>query len=86
MTLRSRLGLHDDANVHVLMLLLAMAFGYLLGGSIQGESKVRDAMQWALGQTAHCENAFKSEGYSSVTECLEFKIWDAEEELRLRQD
>jgi len=79
---RSRNSIHENANGIVIILLVTLAIGYVIGGSIQGEKNARGAIQWALKTTAQCERTLESEGHSTVTECLELAIWAAEDELR----
>ena len=75
----------DDSKGVLVLLVIGLAVGFAIGGSVVGKQKEESAVQWALRATAECEKTYEGEGYSSVTECLEFAIWAVEDEIRASQ-
>jgi hypothetical protein len=62
--------------------LLFLGLGYLLGGGIESDRKVDAAMDWAIQTTKRCETSYRTDGFSSVADCLKGTIAKAEEEVR----
>jgi len=68
-----------------LFALLCFGIGFVLGGYVEGPKREVEGLRWALALTSKCEREYEAEGrYESVTECLEFAIWQAEDEIKAR--
>lgn len=67
------------------LLVIGLVAGSAVGGDIQGQWKSEAALEWAVSATADCEDTYVVQGYSSVSECLEFAIWAAEDEIRAQE-
>lgn len=66
----------------MLLLVIGLAVGFVVGGDIQGQRKSDAALQWAVSATADCEDKYMVQGYESISECLEFKVWEIQDEIR----
>ena len=66
----------------LLLLVIGLVVGFAVGGDIQGQHKSEAALRWAVGATADCEDTYVSKGYASVSECLEFAVWEIQDEIR----
>ena len=61
---------------------LFLGIGVLLGWSIGRDRAWDEAGDWAVRTTRHCEASYRTEGFPSVTDCLQRTIASAEEEQR----
>lgn len=62
--------------------LAVLLFGLFVGWGIGKDRGWNDAGEWAVRTTRHCEASYRTEGFSSVTDCLKGTIAKAEEEQR----
>lgn len=60
--------------------LVFLVIGFLSGAGIEGDRKVKAALDWAVQTTRQCETSSQTEGEPDVTECLEGAIADVEAE------
>lgn len=64
------------------LLLIGLVVGFLIGGDIQGRKKSDAALRWAVSASADCEHTYVAQGYESVSECLEFAVWEIQDDIR----
>lgn len=73
----------DDAKRSATIIgIVFLGIGLLLGWGIGSDRAWSDAGNWAVRTTRHCEASYRTEGFSSVTDCLKGTIAKAEEEQR----
>lgn len=82
---RQRYFPSQELSGSLILLAIGLALGFVFGAGLIGRQKAEGAVQWALTTTADCEETYVGKGYSSVTECLEFAIWAAEDEIRAQK-
>ena len=62
-------------------ILFGAALGAAGGHSIGRERGWKESMSWANGETANCEGSPDYQGNDSISECLELKIWEMQDEI-----
>ena len=63
---------------------VGLCIGLFLAWVVAKDRGWNEALEWATATTEHCEESHRTEGYSSVTDCLKRAIAEAKEEERQR--